>query len=238
MLYDSGDPSLLSYTRDLASDPDSAASEIWSEARVKAAIDDAYLEMREVARQTGDSIEVKRSYATSVADQLWYELPADFKRSVLVEISTTGADLSGTGSPTVLKPLALDTALDGYETGSFTAIEFVAMGDGHFAVLAPPDTGGANALRLTYEAETSALSNDTDEPSVPEPHQYLICYKAAVSLRASENLEHDNLLRLAMQKERLFRIAMQDRLGDNEGQMAVVGLADGKHLTQFGRMTS
>lgn len=238
MLYDSGTPSLLTYTRDLAGDPDSAASEIWSEARVKAAINDAYLEMRETARMFHTGPEVKRAYADTVANQLWYELPADFKRMVMVEVESSGVNLSTTkGNPTVLEPLALQVALDGYQTGAFTALKYVAMGDGHFAVIGPVTTAGTKSLRITYEAETDALSNDTDEPAdIPEPHQYLICYKAAVSLRASENLEHDNLLRLTLQKERSFRIAMQERYNSDDDQMAVAGLTDQKHLTQFGRM--
>lgn len=239
MQLNTGTPSLISYTRDLAGDPASAASEIWTDARVKAAINDAYLELREVARQLGDGPEVKRGYATSVANQLWYQLPADFKRMLLVEVDNEGRDLSSDANaePIILRPLALDTALAGYEAGDFTELEYVAMADGHFAVVVPPTSGGSNGIRITYEAETALLSGDTDEPSLPEPYQNLICYKAAVQLRASENLAHEDLMRLMLLKENQFRIAMQERLMDNEGQVAVAGLIEQDHLTRFGTIS-
>ena len=237
MQYTTGTPSLLSYTRDLAGDPDSAASEVWSDARVKAAINDAYLEMRETARVFGEGPEIKRSYATTVADQLWYQLPADFKRLILAEVSTDGSDLSGTATPTVLEPMALDTALAGYETGAFSSTKYMALGDGHFAVVNPVDTGGSNSIRITYESETTALSADGDEPKFPENHQYLICYKAAVSLRASDGLPHSELMRLMIHKERSFRIWCQERLGAPDGKMAVAGIVDQDPVTRFGRVS-
>lgn len=237
MLFDSGTPSLLTYTRDLAGDPDSAASELWSEARVKAAINDAYLEMREIARVFGEGPEVKRSYATTVASQLWYQLPSDFKRLLLVEINADGNDLSGTASPTVLQPLALDAALEGHETGAFSSTKYVAIADQHIAIVNPVSTGGSNALRITYECETSALSDDTDEPvAIPENHQYLICYKAAISLRASEGLNHEELMRLMMHKERAYRIWCQERLSSPEDKVSVAGLISQTPSTQFGKV--
>mgnify|MGYP001813305361 CR=1 FL=1 len=230
-------PSLFSYTRVLAGDPESAASEVWTDARVKAAINDAYLEMREMARVFGEGSEVKRSYATTVADQLWYQLPSDFKRLILCEISATGDDLSADNTPTVLKPLALDTALEGYETGAFSSSKYVALADGHLALVNPVSTGGSNALRITYECETSALSGDTDEPSIPEPHQYLICYKAAFSLKISEGMDVSDLIIPLRHKERAFRIAMQERHFDPEGKCSVAGLIEQSPLTRFGGMS-
>jgi len=218
-------------------DPASAAAPMQPTAKVQAFINDAYQDMRETARVYAEGIEVKRSYADTVADQLWYELPADFKSMVMVEVDAVGGDLTTTaGDPVVLEPLALDTALTGYEEGVYSSLKFVAMGSAHFALIAPVSTAGTNSLRITYESETTALSAAGDEPAFPEPHQYLICYKAAVAMKASDNLEHDDLLRLTLQKERAFRIAMQDRLGDNEGTMAIAGLTDQDPLTQMGRL--
>jgi len=237
MLYNSGSPSLISYTRDLCGDPDSAASEVWSDARIKAALNDAYLEMRETARVFGEGIDVKRSYATTVADQLWYQLPSDFKRLLLAEVSTDGSDLSGTATPVVLKPMALDTALEGYETGAYSGAAYVAMGSGHLAMVNPVSTGGSNSLRITYEAEATALSGDTDEPSFPEVHQYLICYKAAFSLKIGDGMSVNDLIVPLRHKERAFRIAMQERQSDNEGKLSVAGLIDQNHSTRFGKIS-
>ena len=101
-------------------DPSSAASPIQPTAKVKAFINSAYTEMREEARVFSEGVEVKRSYADTVADQLWYELPSDFKRMVLVEVDSVGGDLTAsTGDPLVLEPLALDTALSGLRGGHF-----------------------------------------------------------------------------------------------------------------------
>ena len=235
MQYFTGTPSLLSYTRDLAGDPDSAASESWSDARIKAAINEAYLEMRETARVFGTGIDVKRSYATTVADQLWYQLPADFKRLLLAEVNEDGSDLSGSNTPSVLKPMALDTALEGYETGAYTGSKYVALGSGHLALVNPVSTGGSNALRITYEAEPTALSAATDEPSIPEVHQYLICYKAALSIMVGDGTPVSNefIFRLR-EKDRAYELAMQERQMDNEGKVSVAGLLDDSHLTRFG----
>ena len=210
---------------------------MWSDARVKAAINDAYLELRETARIFADGPEVARAYSDTVADQLWYQLPSDFKRMLLCEISTDGSDLSGTGSPTVLEPLPLDIALEGYEKGSYSSTKYVAIADEHFAIINPVSTSGTDSIRITYECETSALSSATDEPKLPENHQYLICYKAAVSLRASDGLEHNDLMRLMMHKERAFRIWAQERLADPEGKVTVAGLLTQNHATRMGSIS-
>jgi hypothetical protein len=234
MLYNTGTPSLVSYTRDIAGDPASAASEMWSDARVKAAINDAYLEMREVARSFGEGIDVKRSYATTVANQLWYSLPSDFKRLLIAEVDPDGGDLSASASPVVLQPMALDAALEGYETSAFSGTNYVAMGSGHIALVNPVSTGGSNSLRLTYEAEPSVLSDDDDEPAFPEVHQYLICYKAAFSLKLSEGLPVNDIIMPLRYKEQSFRNAMQERMTDPEGKVSVAGLIDKPRSTVFG----
>ena len=234
MQFVSTTPSLVSYTRDLCGDPESAANELWSAARVKAAINDAYLEMREMARVFGEGVDVKRSYADTVADQLWYQLPSDFKELILTEINEDGDDLSGTASPVVLKPMAIDTAMEGYETGSFSGSKYVAIASNHFAVVNPVATGGSNSLRITYEAEPTALSGDTDEPAFPEVHQYLICYKAAFSLKIGDGLSINDLIVPLRHKERAFRIAMQERSFDPEGKMSIAGIMDQPPLTRSG----
>ena len=237
MLFDSGTTSLLTYTRDLAQDPSSSPSPLFSEQMVKDFINESYLELYDVARQMGVGTGFKRCYSTTVADQIFYELPTDFMKSILVEVAGDGSDLStSTANSTPLKPLDASVALEGYETGIYDETEFYYIHNQHLGVITPPTTGGSNALRLSYEAEVADLSNDTDEPDLPKTYHSLICYRAAISLRTTYELDTRGLEQIANRKEIRFMRAMHDLMADYEGNFVVAGLGDKGQVTQVGRL--
>lgn len=237
MLFNSGTTSLLSYTRDLAGDPAAAPSTLFSDQRVKDAINESYLELYDVARQMGVGTGFKRCYSTTVADQIFYSLPTDFMKSILVEVAGDGSDLStSTANSTPLKPLDASVALEGYETGIYDETEFYYIHNQHLGVITPPTTGGSNALRMSYEAESADLSNDTDEPDLPKTYHSLICYRAAIVLRASLELDVRMLEGAANRKEIRFMRAMHDQMADYEGNFVVAGLGAKGQVTQFGRL--
>ena len=237
MLFDSGTTSLLTYTRDLAQDPSSSPSPLFSEQMVKDFINESYLELYDVARQMGVGTGFKRCYSTTVADQIYYELPSDFMKAIMVEVSGTGADLStSTENSSALKPLDASVGIEGYETGIYDNTEYYYIHNQHLAIIAPPTSGGTNSIRLSYEAEVSELSNDTDEPDLPKTYHSLICYRAAISLRTTYELDTRGLEQIANRKEIRFMRAMHDLMADYEGNFVVAGLGDKGQVTQVGRL--
>lgn len=238
MLFNSGTPSLVSHTRVLAGDPDTAPSTLFTEQVVKDFINEHYLVLYDVARQFGVGTGEKRSYADVVADQVFYELPDDYMKSLMVEVEGDGKDLSSdsTASPSNLKPLSGDIALQGYEAGTYSETEYYFVHNQHFGIVSPPDTAGTNSLRITYESEVAALSNDSDEPDLPTTYHPLICYRAAISLRETLDLDVRGLWAIADRHEARFMTAMHDNLGDFDGQMYVAGLNDHGTLTKHGRL--
>ena len=237
MLLNSGTTSLLSYTRDLAGDPSAAPSTLFSAQRVKDAINEHYLELYDVARQMGVGTGFKRTYATTVSAQIHYELPTDFMKAIMVEVASDGTDLStSTANSSALKPLDASVAVEGYETGLYDETEYYYIHGQHVAIIAPPTTGGTNSIRLSYEAEVSDLTNDGDEPDIPKTYHSLICYRAAIVLRTSLDLETRGLEEIANRKEIRFMRAMHDTMADYEGNFVVAGLGDKGQVTQVGRL--
>ena len=227
MQFNSGTPSLISETNKMAIGVSSNPTDLHSTDEIKAAINDAYRQLREIARVYDEGTEFKRTYATTVADQLWYQLPSDFKRIITVEVEVDGTDLTASGAVSrVLQPMPIESALEHNAGTDDSGPVFVAIGDGHFAVVKPVSTGGANALRLAYQAQTADLSNDTDEPVIPETFHSLICKLAALTLRASVDHPMGGLRELVGLGFAQYRTWAQDRLSDPEGQIPTAGFTD------------
>jgi hypothetical protein len=235
MLFDSGTTSLLSHTRQLAQDPTDAPSQLWSEQIVKDFINESYLELYDVARQFGAGQGCKRCYSDAVVDQVFYELPDTFMKMLIVEVESSGVDLtSSSADPTVLKPLSGDVALQGYETGTYAETEYYFLHNQHLGIVAPPSVAGTNTIRVTYEGEGAELSNDADEPDLPTTYHSLICYRAAIALRETLELDTRGLREIANRKEVRFMQAMHDNIGDFDGQSYVAGLGDPDVTTRVG----
>jgi hypothetical protein len=219
----------------LAGDPSTAPSTLWTDQIVKDFINTEYLELYDIARQFGAGQGQKRTYADIVADQLYYALPADFMKMLMVEVELNGVDLTtSSADPTNLSPLSGDVALQGYEAGIYSETEYYFIHNQHVGIVAPSGTAGTNTIRLTYEAEVSELSNDTDEPDLPTTYHSLICYMAAIGLRHTKDLDTRDLESVAARKMVRFMQAMHDNLGDFEGQMYVAGLGDPNVVTRAG----
>jgi hypothetical protein len=237
MLFNSGTTSLLSHTRVLAGDPASAPSQLFADQIVKDFINTEYLGMYDIARQFGVGQGEKRSYADIVADQLYYELPVGFMKMLLVEVEGDGVDLTtSTASPTSLKPLSGDVALQGYEAGIYSSTEYYFIHNQHLGIVSPVGTAGTNTLRLTYEGEGTDLAGDTDEPELPRTYHSLICYLAAIGLRETMDLDVRGLERVAARKMGQFMQAMHDNMADFEGQAYVAGLNKHNTVTKHGRL--
>lgn len=239
MLFDSGTPSLYSYTADMAGDPTTAPSPMWTEQQVKDAINARYLMLREAMRMKARGHQNKRTYATSVADQLYYANPADLAgKLVLVEIEPDGKDLSSdtTAAPIILKPFESKEALHGEVTGVVTETKYVFRHDQHFGVVTPPSTGGSNALRITYEAVTTELSADGDEPDLPRQFHRLLCYQAAIELKTQKDYDTSGLERLMAPDLLVFHRNVNEVFEDPDHQIPVAGLQRRNFRVPFGRM--
>lgn len=256
--YQSGDPTLVGHTRFLAGDPDAstrpdnlASTPMFSTDEVKDAVNFAYEELWEVAQRLDVGWGEKIGYITSVTDQILYDLPTDIDGRVIdVAIELDGKDLSSdsTAKWTYLTPSEENIALRGYREGTFTNTEFVFLlggkstyNDGadpqQFGIVAPPDTGGSNSICLVYEASLTKLSADGDIPAAPVAHHQLICYLAAITLKASKELPVDHLRAEAARKYPLFVEAMGQPIQDLEGQMTAVGRIRQTFSTATGRIS-
>lgn len=240
MLFNSGNRALLATTRRYAGDPSTAANPRLTDQQWKDEINTEYLELRDLVRIGDEGWCRKRAYATGVAvddpSDHFYSLPADFVGRLRVEISTLGADLSTTlpgsdASIQVLTPAGWDVALDHYNLSNGTSdIQYVFMHDQHFGISTPltATEAGTNSIRLTYEASTTELSGDTDEPDLPRPHHNVIALGAALRGNLGDGLDIRDLeRRYEGARARLLR-AVRDRLADYESTIRVSGLPFGR----------
>ncbi len=249
MLFNSGDLGLLEATRLFAGDPSTAANPRIADAEWKQLINQEYLMLRDLLRLPGVGWTRKRAYADGVAvdtpDDHFYELPADFVGRLRVEISTNGSNLSTTlpgSSPSikVLSPVAYDVALDHYniDSGGTSDIKYVFMHDQHFGISTPLTSteAGTKSIRITYEASSTALSNDNDEPDLPRPYHIVIAMGAALLGGVADNLEVRDLeRRYELSKNRLQQSAW-DQIADHDSQMTVAGRVPTTRYTNIGRV--
>ena len=163
----------------------------------------------------------------------------DIGQIQVLEVEGDGKNLSSdsTASPTFLKILDSTTALEGYERGIYTETEYFFLHGQHFGIVSPPSTAGSSSIRLTYEAFAADLVNDTDEPLLPKTYHSLICYRAAIALRETMDLDTVGLERIARRKEVRFMAAMNDMVADYDGQMYVSGLNNTKAKTVHGYLS-
>ena len=232
MLFNSGTPSLVGWTRALVGDPATAASEQWDDTtEVKPAINRAYLDLREISRSYGMDQTTKRAYADAVASQIYYQRPTDIVRLRALELSDNGSNLS-TATPAAAnilypKPWPAEKALQAYNSEVITAVgERFGLQDDHFFIVAPPTStqAGTNTIRILYESSTSELSGDTDEPELFRPYHDLICYRAAVQLKLMRDMDASDIFGIAQEKEYRFRMACQDAVAMDEDTIAAQGL--------------
>lgn len=242
LLFNSGTTSLLTVTREYAGDPSGGPQTLWSIQLVKDAINLSLTEMRADAGLLDVGDAVKRTYADTVADQIFYAKPADFERVITIEIETGGQDLTSvsvsSATITYLEPKEEELALRMHNTGEISAPKYMFIHDQHFGVVSPLATGktGTNSFRLTYRASSSDLSGDTDEPDVPRNHQELICLKAAMRLKMSRDLDFRDLIPFHNKMADLYKKSVHDQMADYEGQFAVAGLGNKAMATLFGRI--
>ena len=231
MLFNSGDDSLVAWTRALVGDLPTTAPQWDTTTEIKIAVNRAYLDLREIARSFGMDATTKRSYADAVASQIYYQKPADIVKLQAVEVSNDGTNLA-TGSPSsenILypKPWPAEKALQSYNLESTTEVgSYFFLQDDHFGIVAPPTStqAGTNTIRILYEASTTELSNDADEPDIFRPYQDLICYRAAIQLKLMRDMEAGDLAAMAREKEERFRMACQDAVAMYEDAVPVQGL--------------
>jgi len=238
MLFDSGVPSLVSWTRALIGDPASAASPQWDDTtEVEIAINRQYLMLREIGRGFGGGTTTKRALDDAVAGQIEYDKPDDLVKLEAVELSGNGANLS-TASPSTeiiyCRPWPAEKAYEAYNTEVLTeAGTRCFLQDSKIGIVAPPTAAmvGTNTIRFLYEASTAELTTN-DEPELPRPHHDLICMLAAIELKDMRDMDFSSLwVRVYGQHpfdpaSRMFQFksAMQDALAMHEDTIAAQGL--------------
>lgn len=233
MLFNSGTPSLVSQAHEYAGDPTGGPQSLFgasSSQLVKNAINFAYMEMRVMGQLKDVGVAVKRTYATTVAGQIFYQIPADADKLKMVEIETGGQDLTTvaitSASIVVLEPKEEDVAMKLYNAGDVTSTIYLFIHDQHFGIVSPPIAGsvGSNAMRLTYEAASAALSGDTDEPDIPRNHHELIAVKAAIRLLITREMDPSGLAPLHNLLSANYQKSIADQMDRYNAQIPVAGV--------------
>lgn len=248
MLLVTDNPNLVGQSRLLSNDPSGAANPMWTAQEHKDQINIHYLQLRALARKQDRGWCRKRTYADGVAvdspDDHFYSLPADFVGRLRVEISTNGSDLSTTlptanASITVLEPAHFDVSLDAYNLDVGLSPRFVFLHDQHFGI-SPPLTSteaGTKSIRITYEASTTLLSADSDEPDLNRDFHFLLAMGSALDLRISRGLESTDLERRFELGKIAFQRDAATRVADYQSQMAVAGRnRHSRRRTQTGKV--
>ncbi len=234
MLLVTGTPNLIEFTRFMARDPSGAPNPLFTTAEVTSAINVVYLQLRDKMRATDVGHGNKRTYADSVADQIFYAKPDDLVRLVSVELETLGKNLSSSSeadvTPIFLVPKEAKEALQAFHTGTLDGAVYVFMHDTHFGIVKPPTTAqaGTAAIRLLYEASTALLSADGDEPTIPRPHHALICYRAAAVLLAGKGLSLGDLPSLISDSEIPFIRSLSGQFENLDEAIPAAGLTSSR----------
>ncbi len=244
MQLNNGIPSLVSTTRLLAGDPDSAGGLMWDDTtEVIPAINDAWLDLHEMARQRHAGTARKVTYRSATASTIYYSLPSDFVAFVNpfpVQLSADGVALTdtvvGDAKQIFLEAQDEEVALEAYYREVETAPRYVFIRGEQYGIVAPPTSthAGTNTLRLTYEATTAELSEDSDSPSIPVQFHRLLCYKAAMILLASKSLPINDLAALAAPKHQLFLNWSRERMQQIEDQIPAAGRIRQSPATRMG----
>ena len=218
MLFNSGNPALLGFTRFLVGDPATAASPQYTDQEVKDAINVAYFEMLGKVGGWSPDTHVKTATVDSVASQQLYALPSDFTwmKEVLVDYEgnnlLTGADTSAKRLNNVDHNL-----LEANYRASASSIWLYSMHHEHFEIYPAVTTAGTNSVQITYGYEPAALSGDTDPPVIiPTQFHQMICYLAATHLKAARDLSFGQLYNryLFMEKDFTKYFALRQREGE------------------------
>lgn len=234
MKLKSGTPNLHDVTRQYAGDPlrEEFGGTLYKDAEIDNFVNLKYLELWRRAKSQSMGWGVDFQLKDSTASTIWYNLPTNLDSNlVLVEIEPDGKDID---SDSTAQPVPLDRGnfhqewLE-YTTGNLTDSKFWLLREGsaadQYGIIAPPATGGTNAIRLTLEVEATLMTEDDTEPrGIPSSHRELICLLAAEALRVSVDMDPSDVLRIV---GRLYPEFIQDkgpRFGERpDYQMACAG---------------
>lgn len=106
---------------------------------------------------------------TTVANQREYQLPSDFKKLSRLEYILSGSSFQTEDRVRLTK--ITENQQDFFSENTGTPTSYYFQGD---KVILVPCPDQAKTLRLTYMYRVTDMSNDSDEPDVPEDyHEYL-----------------------------------------------------------------
>ncbi len=239
---DPSTPTLQSETRRILNDESTASSQQWSTADVKNCINLEYDSLRAVLGTMSQGWTLKTTLINTVADTVNHTLPTDFVGAELVLVEPDGKDIDSdsTAAPIPLEPTTPEIGARMYETGDLTASKFwyIAEGDDGeewIRVIAPPGTGGTNALKIYYRSSSTYMSASGDAPLIPAPWHEVLSYGAALRLLVARSMPLGDVGAIYQSKKAEMLRVLGMRARSFEGQMSSAGLKARKHVFRFGR---
>ena len=232
MLFNSGNPNLVGQVDSYTGDPSTAANALFSLQKKKDAINLAYREILGEAGLLDTGYMRKIAYATSVDGTIEYALPSDYASDLEIVVSTSGKDLTeSSASPTSddarsLDLVGHDTIMKLWTSGDLTEMKYYDIRGANYVIYAPPDgvSAGTNAIKLSYQSETTDLSGDTDEPGIPSQHRDLIAVYASIMLLTGRKMPTGDLPSLYQLKHRNFLRSIARAAVDRDGQIPVTAV--------------
>lgn len=199
---------IVGYTRLLAGDPSAAPSPMWSAAEVENVINAEYLNLSEIAYAKNSGLGTTVSYATLTASTAVYANPSGFHSWVGVEIEPEGKNIStdSEATPRFLEPRNENVIAESLDRGEFSGVQFYAIRDTNIVLIDTPTSNeaGTNAMRLTYRKMPTSLASTTDTPWFSAAYHDLLCYRAAIALKASRDMPFQDLASLMIPKQASF----------------------------------
>lgn len=241
MDFGSSTPNLQGRATFWAGQSSVASGSLFQTQDVKDCINVCYEALWNEAKKADEGWGLTTDYVDSVADTVYYTLPTDFEGQIkTVEIDTDGVNLSTTtGSPTQLLPTTHDTQLINWRAGNLEEVrywffEFSQTDGKRLGIVAPPSTGGTKSIRLVFEEDLTHLSAGADIPLIPVTHHELIAIRAAMTLRASNEMPTDDLQFEYQQRYDDWLKFIDRPVADPNHQMSVAGRATQVFSTSTG----
>jgi len=152
LLFNSGNPNLLDYTRFLVNDPTTAASTQYTTQEVKDAVNLSYFDILAQIKSWDPTVFQKISYANTINSQKYYLLPSGFVKLRSLYIDHEGKNLSSDTTATRQKYDLVDlNVLDQEDEAGTSGIYLVALLHQNFAIYPTTNEGGTSSMELTYE---------------------------------------------------------------------------------------
>jgi hypothetical protein len=180
---------------------------------VKANLNIGYRDVVNAVASTNENYYWRKTMANLVAGQATYSLPTDAKKIRRIEVGYES--ISDMRRP---QRLDRDSRGEANLVYSVSAPVFYVVGN-NIELDPTPSENVTNGLQLWYLEHPSDMSNNTDEPDVPEGYEQLPIVYAVAKAKLQLGLDVEHRSQLSEFEDRLFKMKaelLSRGVGDND----------------------